>query len=129
MTSRPRVLVLDDDESIRNSLCLFLEDCDFDISPASNAEQALQILEGNPHDVALVDIRLPEIDGETFILRAYQIDPKLVFLIYTGSVHYRVSSALEEIGVDAKRVFLKPLPDLNALADKIHELTSAMSLP
>ena len=65
-----RVLVLEDDDGLRTSLRLVLEDVGYDVTEASDAETALVVVEGDGADIMLVDLMLGGMDGFTFIQRA-----------------------------------------------------------
>lgn len=117
-----RVLVVDDEISVRTSLVGFLEDSDFDVGSAGSGEEALELVAREYYDVAIVDLRLPGISGETLIIEAHKIAPDLRFLIHTGSVGYRLSEELKEIGMRAEHVLLKPLDDLSELIEGIEKL-------
>jgi DNA-binding response OmpR family regulator len=65
-----RVLVLEDDEGLRASLRLVLEDQGYDVVEATTAEQALEAVTGGDVDLMLVDLMLGGMDGFSFIQRA-----------------------------------------------------------
>lgn len=117
-----RVLVVDDEDMVRSSLRLFLEDEGFDVRVAPSAEDALVLLREEPVDVAIVDIRLPGRDGNTLILEAHQIRPALRYLIHTGSTNYVVPPEAEQLGVRKEHVFLKPLHDMTPIARAIRRM-------
>jgi DNA-binding NtrC family response regulator len=117
-----KVLVVDDEVSVCQSLVGFLEDSDFDVTSASSGEEALEIAIKNVFDVAIVDLRLPGISGEALILKAYVQVPDLRFIIHTGSVGYRLSEELKKIGMIPSLVYLKPMDDLNKLVEGIKDL-------
>ena len=121
MSSPIRVLVVDDEPSIRNSLVEFLEDCEFAVSAAESAERALEMIDHTPIDVAIVDIRLPRLDGDTFILQTHQRFPEMRFLIHTGSVEYKLPDELKAFGVTRESVFLKPQTDLSVFEAAIRK--------
>jgi len=125
MSSQIRVLVVDDEPSIRNSLVEFLEDCQFDVSSADSAENALDLIAHTPVDVALVDIRLPKLDGDSFIIKAHERCPQMQFLIHTGSVEYKLPDELKRFGVTHDHVFLKPQMDLSVFETAIRGLMPA----
>ena len=124
MSSQTRVLVVDDEPSIRNSLVEFLEDCQFDVSSADSGEGALDLIGRIPFDVALVDIRLPKLDGDSLVLQAHQLRPRMRFLIHTGSVEYQLSDELKSCGVTQEHVFAKPQMDLTIFKNVICKLMS-----
>lgn len=124
MSSQTRVLIVDDEPAIRNSLVEFLEDCQFDLYAADSAEHALDLIARIPIDVAVVDIRLPKLDGDSLIMQAHLLRPNLRFLIHTGSVEYKLPEELRRLGVTPKHVFHKPQMDLSVFETAINQLMS-----
>lgn len=110
-----RILVVDDEEIITFTLAAFLEDRGYDVLTANNGDNALEILKQEIRDVAIVDIRLKEYDGNIFILKAHEIQPKLKFLIHTGSSTYSIPPEIARLGITSEDIFLKPIRDFNAL--------------
>ena len=126
MTQRQqRVLIVDDEESIRRSLRAYLEDEGFDVVATGTGEEGLVTLSHEGVDVAIVDMRLPGMDGNAFIERAHHMCPGMTFFIYTGSVGYKVPFTLEAIGVGADHVFKKPLADMSLLVEAMRRLLEA----
>ncbi len=117
-----RVLIIDDEPAIYRSLGEFLEDCDFEVMSAENAEDAFNILKNKPQDVAIVDLRLPSMNGETLILKAHEMQPALRYLIFTGSDEYTLSEELENIGIRPEHIISKPLSNLSLMVEAIQEL-------
>ncbi len=114
-----RILVLDDESSVRESLGSYLEDRDFDVLLAESAEESLELLKRETVDCAIVDIRLPGIDGDDLILRAHGLQPSLKFLIHTGSTEYQLSESLIKIGIGDQDVFRKPLTDMSVIVEAV----------
>ncbi len=108
-----RVLVIDDEAAIRESLASYLEDCAFSVITAEGAEQGLQVVQDKRPDVAIVDLRLPGMGGDVFVVEAHGFSPSTHFLLHTGSTDYEVPPELERIGVQQRHVFLKPQLDLD----------------
>ncbi len=117
-----KVLVVDDEPGIRESLADFLDDYEFEVFSAESAEQALEIIESENLDIAIVDLRLPGISGDTLILRSHSLKPAMKFLIHTGSVDYRLPAELKAIGMGVENLFLKPIPDLTVIIDAINKI-------
>ncbi len=111
----PRVLVVDDDESVGFSLTALLEDRGFDVIWAQSAEAAQVVLDQTPRDIAIVDLRLPGMNGDAFILQTHQTHPDLKYLIYTGSVDFDLSPALRAAGVISESIIKKPVTDVAEL--------------
>ncbi len=120
--SKIRLLLVDDDTSVCQSLAGFLEDFDFQTALAFSAEEALGMLAEKPYDVLIVDLRLPDMTGEALILKAYEIKPDMHFMVNTGSAEYSLSEELRKIGMKPEYVFLKPVTDMNTLIVAIEKL-------
>lgn len=117
------VLIVDDDLSILTGLCNYLEDEGFYVQCARSGEEAMEILEKERFHVAVVDMRLPGMDGNTLIKTVHQLYSEMKFLIYTGSTEYDLSVSLKELGMRSEDVICKPLPDQIIIADAIRRIT------
>jgi DNA-binding NtrC family response regulator len=117
-----QVLIIDDETSIRTSMSEFFEDFGFEVTSVGSAEEALATISEQSFQVAVVDIRLPGIDGDALILKAHELAPALRFIIHTGSVEYRLSDALKAIGLHKDHIFIKPVTDLTSLVVAIQAL-------
>jgi DNA-binding NtrC family response regulator len=119
-----KILIIDDEASIRNSMSEFFDDFGLAVTAVGSAEAALTALQDQHFDVAIVDIRLPGIDGDALIIKARDLMPTLRFIIHTGSVEYRLSEALRSIGLRNQDIFIKPLADLAELVTAVQKLAS-----
>ena len=117
-----RVLIIDDELSIRGSMAGYLDDCGFAVSLSDGTEKALRMASESTYDVAIVDLRLRGLSGDVFIVEASQICKDLKYIIHTGSVNYVLSDDLRKIGVKPEHIFRKPLDDLNVIVDAINQL-------
>lgn len=117
-----RVMVVDDDAVVRASLCAYLEDEGFGVVCAGDAAEALATLEREAVDVAVVDIRLPGMDGQSLILHASRVRPGTRFLVYTGSVSYELPDSLAGLGMTRENVLQKPARPISLLAEAIRRL-------
>lgn len=122
MNPAPTILVLDDEDLLRESLSLFLENKGFAVLQAASAEEALDILAASPCQGAVVDIRLPGMSGLQFIEKAHALWPWLKFLIYTGSPGVLLGPEVLAAGVAAENLFTKPAADLDQLAQALRRL-------
>ena len=114
-----RILVVDDEESIRRNLRIYLEDEGFEVVGAKSGEEAIELLTHGSFEAAIVDIRLPGIDGNTFIDRAHDLDARLGFLVFTGSAGYQLPERHATMGMREAQVFMKPLSDVSKLVDAL----------
>ena len=107
-----RVLVLDDEPNIRESLAEYLMDCGFATFTAESAEDALALSELGDVEVAVVDIRLGGMDGLEFIKRLHRLHPEVRCLIHTGSTDFQLDRELRAIGLTEREVLFKPVLDM-----------------
>jgi len=121
--SQIKILLVDDEPTIRDSLDEFLGDCGFAVSSCESGEDALDQIRQESHSVAIIDMRLPGMTGDELILRAHQLQPSLKFLILTGSIDFQISEDLKKVGVQSGHILKKPLPNLFHLVKVVESLT------
>lgn len=80
----PRVLVIDDEEIARISCQRVLNREGIQVTMASGGREGLDILMRQPHDLVLVDLKMPEIDGVEVARRVRSFDPNIVTILITG---------------------------------------------
>lgn len=117
-----KILLLDDDDEVRKNLLMFFEDEGFDCFPFGNPVDALNFLDNNKAHVGIVDLRLPIMNGEEFIIEASKLNPGMKFIIYTGSADYFVSEELKKLGMKQEFVCSKPINSMDIFVDKINLL-------
>ena len=123
-----RVLLLDDEPNIRESLGEFLEDCGIATVRAESAEEALELDGLDDVSVAVVDIRLGGMDGLEFIKAMHARRPNMRYLIHTGSTDFQLDAELKAIGLTEREVIYKPVLDMavfeQAIRNKMAEAGS-----
>ena len=119
------LLILDDDSAVRRSFCDFFEDHLWDPVPAESGEEALTLLQSVRPLAAIVDVRLPGIDGNEFICQASRLMTSLKFLVCTGSPEYRIPDDLRRLPNLCPRVFHKPVIDLQELERELIRMIDA----
>lgn len=105
-----KILIVDDELSVRASLNeWFLED-GFKVETAESAEDALHKMHAGPFDLILLDIKMPGMDGITLQKKIKEIDPKVVIIIMTA--YASVETAVEALKLGAFDYVTKPFdPD------------------
>ncbi len=102
-----KVLVVEDDESLRRVTQLHLEKLGFATSVAPDAEQALQILQDSPYDVLLTDLHLPGFSGIDLLKQVKSEYPEIIVIIITA--FGTVAGAVEAMRLGAYDYVTKPL--------------------
>ncbi len=111
------VLIVDDEAMIRENLKAYLEDEGLRVAAFGSVVPALGWLrEGGAGRVCIMDMRLPDMDGNSAIRILRQYYPDMEFLIHTGSSSYSLPEDLRFMGLDDVRVYHKPLCDMAPLA-------------
>lgn len=118
------VLLVDDDEMIRECVTAYLEDEGFAVHAADSGEAGLIALASLRPVVCMSDMRLPGMNGDEFIVKAHALCPATAFIIHTGML-YSLSDELCSLGMRDDDVLLKPIHDLSRLVDKIRNLAAA----
>lgn len=121
---RIRLLVIDDEPAIRDSLQAYLSDLGYIVDAAESAEQAIGLLQGRCYDLLIVDLRLPGMSGEQLIRGVHARGAGTRFLIHTGSMDYRLSDELRQLGLTERHIFAKPVLDLQQLVSGIEQQLS-----
>ena len=112
------ILIVDDEEEFLNSIGRVLEVRDFNVITVNRGEKAIEAARSNPIDVALVDLKMPGIDGEE-TLKALKDEHKwMEVVILTG--HGSIDSAVECTRIGAYSYLQKPC-HLNELLEALKE--------
>ena len=108
----PRILIIDDEKSIRNTLREILEYEKYEIEEAKDGEEALLLLSKNDYDVVLCDIKMPKTDGMEVLEKTVEMGKDIPFIMV--SAHGTIDTAVEATKKGAYDFIQKP-PDLNRL--------------
>ena len=114
-TARSRILLVDDEESIRKLLSRMLE-ASYDVETAADGEAAIRLLrEPDAHyDLLISDLNMPDMDGLTLIREAQLINPTLAAIVITG--YSTESSAIEALNLGVTGYLTKPFGTTQVLA-------------
>jgi len=104
-----RILLADDDSSVRRVLQFKLEKKGFKVDTAADGKQALEILKSNPFDLLLSDIRMPKMDGIELLNEAKSVQPNIKVILITA--HATVNQAVQAVKLGAFDYITKPFED------------------
>ncbi len=106
----PRILVVDDDESLRRVTQVQLEQEGYTVTTAADGEQALALLEKSPQDLVISDLKMPGISGIDLLREIRQLYPEVVVILVTA--FGTIESAVEAMKLGAFDYITKPVnPD------------------
>ena len=115
---RPRVLVVDDEATIRDLLSKTLALAEYDVDMAPDGRTALERLRIIPYDLLITDLKMPGVDGLTVIREARRLKADLPVIIITGFSNE--ASAIEAVNLGVSGYLTKPfrVPRVLAAAAK-----------
>ncbi len=120
-----KILIVDDERSIRRTLREILEFERFEVSEAADGQECLDMLQSEAFDVVLLDIKMPKLDGMEALDRVQEIRPGLPVVMISG--HATIDTAVECVKKGAFDFISKP-PDLNRLLITIRNALDKSSL-
>jgi len=101
-----RVMVVDDEENIREVLSNFLSDLGYEVVVATDGQDALNKFNKGEYDLIVSDLLMPSIDGLELLKRIREIDKDVIFLMITG--YPSIETAVEAIKKGAYDYITKP---------------------
>jgi DNA-binding response OmpR family regulator len=118
-----RILLIDDEEELVATLAERLTFRGFDVDWATNARDAVGLVELHPYDVVVVDMKMPKTDGIEMRRELEKYRPCMEYLFMSG--HGSAHSFREAVNVvgDSKYFLLKPV-DIDVLVERIQSLVA-----
>src|SRR5262245_59235687 len=113
MTTKPRVLIVDDEPDVVSNWSRLLGRDNYVCVTETDGERALARIESERPEIVLTDLKMPRVDGMQILVRALEVDPDAVVIMITG--HGTVESAVEAMRAGAFDYLLKPLPSNDVL--------------
>ncbi len=120
-----KILIVDDEKSIRNTLRDILEFEKYEVDEASDGMECLVKLKQNKYDVLVMDIKMPKMDGMEALERIQLLSPDTPVVMISG--HANIDTAVEAVKKGAFDFISKP-PDLNRLLITIRNAMDKSSL-
>ena len=107
MGDSARILIVDDDESIREVLTAILRDEGYIVEAVDTGEKAIQATQQKFYNLVLIDIRLPDMEGTKLLTKMKDTVPKMVKIIITG--YPTLQNAIEAVNKGADGYIVKPI--------------------
>lgn len=114
-----RILIVDDDPSMRLALSETLESCGYEVESADNGSEALKKFQGRPFEVVVTDMRMPRMGGMEVLKGVKKISPRTPVILITA--YGTVSTAVEAMKEGASEFIMKPfsLDDLQGVVKNV----------
>lgn len=101
-----KILVVDDDKSIRSLLSIMLKREGYDISETGKGEEAIELIRKGGFDLIIIDIKMPRISGQEVLKEAMAVDPDLPVIMITA--HSSTESVVDSMREGAYDYITKP---------------------
>ena len=115
------IVVIDDEDIVRYSLCDQLEDMGYNVIPAENGVIGLEKIQQSQPDLILTDMRMPEMGGLEVIENSQKLVPQIPIIVISGAG--RLTDAVEALRLGAYDYLVKPIKDFAVLG---HVVTKAL---
>ena len=125
MDSHEYILIVDDEPIIRDSLSEWLESDNFRVQTVDNGMQALKIIAENQPQVAVIDIKMPGMDGVTLLKKIKELNPDIPVLMMTA--FGTVDNAVQSMKEGAYDFITKPFPP-EKLSNVLHHVIENQKL-
>jgi DNA-binding NtrC family response regulator len=116
--SDARIIIIDDDENIRKVLTAILEDKGYSIEAVGSATEAIKRTEKRFYNLALIDIRLPDMEGINLLTKIKETTPRMRKIIITG--YPTLQNAVDAVNKGADAYIMKPF-DVEKVMSTIRE--------
>ncbi|MFH1034075.1 MAG: sigma-54 dependent transcriptional regulator [Pseudomonadota bacterium] len=125
MLTMKRILIVEDDDSLRESLEMYLKERGYQVSSAGTGERGLELWRETPPAVIILDIKLPDISGLELLPRITSQDPEAKVIIITA--FHDMETTIEAMRLGAYDYIQKPFkaPDLDRVIGKALHIAAA----
>jgi len=127
--NKPRILIVEDDANIRETLKTILQQKGYNTDTAKNGQEAIQKSKAKFFNLALLDIKLPDMEGTKLLITLHDTLPKMVKIMVTG--YPSLENAVEALNLGADAYVIKPVKPEKLLAlikEKLEEQTQAENM-
>jgi DNA-binding NtrC family response regulator len=123
------ILIVDDDVIIRETLRDVLESKGYVVETAETAKEAMEKSKARTFNLALLDIKLPDMEGTELLKKMHSIAPRMMKIMITA--HGTLKNAMDSLNLGADAYLLKPINQnelLKTVEEKLREQYAAESM-
>jgi len=124
--NKTRILIVEDDENIRETMKNILQQSGYETDTAKTGREAEQKAKTRFYNLALLDIKLPDMEGTQLLAKLHENTPKMVKIMVTG--YPSLENAMEALNQGADAYVTKPVKPAKLLAlieEKLEEQSQA----
>jgi two-component system response regulator HydG len=100
LLKKTKILLIDDDQYIRNSLVFYFKKKTLAFTALETAEEGLELLKQEKYDIVICDYKLPRMDGLEFLFKLYELQPEALRIFITAYANDEVAIRAGGIGID-----------------------------
>ncbi len=115
-----KILVIDDEKSVRENIAAYLEDSDFAVLQAENGRKGVEVYEQEKPDVILVDIDMPEMNGLEVIVEIRKVSDETPIIIVSGAGDVKYTIEASRLG--AWDFVMKPIYNMSVVEHTIYKV-------
>ncbi len=119
MSHKGLILVIDDEEAIRTSFKLYLEDSGYEVLLAENGRQGIELFDREKPQCVLVDLRMPEVSGHDVIKHIKKSGRNIPSIVISGTDV--LEDAIKSLRIGAWDYMTKPVMDMAGLLHRVEE--------
>ncbi|MCP3942020.1 MAG: response regulator [Desulfobacteraceae bacterium] len=118
-TTEKKILVIDDEVYIRDSVTGFLEDFGFEVIEAENGRIGMELFVNEQPDLILCDLRMPEMDGLEVLAHVTKANEDIPIIIVSGAGN--IADTVEALRLGAWDYIIKPIQNMNVLFHAVNK--------
>jgi DNA-binding NtrC family response regulator len=129
LEEQKRILVVDDDGAILKSVATILQLKGYNVDTAETGRQAIEKSQSQFFNLALLDIKLPDMEGTSLLVKMHQTTPRMMKIMLTG--YPSLENAVTALNLGADAYLLKPVNPkdlLKVVEEKLTEQSEAEAL-
>lgn len=121
-----KLLTIEDEEFVRESIVAYFEDSGFDVISAENGEEGLAVFYEHSPDIVLTDLRMPRLSGFDVVKKIHETNPEVPVVVVSGTGV--IQDSIEAIRMGAWDYVTKPISDMAVLEHIVNKVLERADL-